>query len=156
MDILLRERKTGFLSFLKRKKRINVTYRRTIGKVFGVGGGYKTDISTDEELAEEGRVKDLIDLLTRGNSNEPFNMPSHSLRGYELIINGTARELRANKELVEELLREVPSERRDSLDKYISSFVGWFCLEIGEDGIRKFNTSEPAVLYKPLFHFLQR
>ncbi len=156
MDIMLRERKKGFLSFLKRKKTINVDYKRTIGKVLGIGGGYKTTISADRGLAEEGKVKNLISLLTRGDSNEPFSIPSRSLDGYDLVVYGTARELRVNKGFLRALRREVKPEYRSRFDEYVKSFVGWFSLEIGETGIKNFKVSEPALLYKPFFYFLQK
>ncbi len=157
MEITLRERKEGFFSFLKRKRTTHINCRRTIGKVFGLGGGYKTRICADKELAEEGKVKELVDLLEREgrNTQEPFGVPLKSLDGYDLTIKGTARELRANKKLIRSMRRAIQPEYRNGFDKYVASLVGWFSIEMTRDQMA-FRLSESKLAYKPIFRFLQR
>lgn len=101
MKIIIEEERKGFFDKFRFKKKVSIKYRRTIGKVLGIGGGFKTWITSDAGLAEEGETKDIVERLISAAKGYPVPFRTTNISGYKVTARGTISEMERAGELEE-------------------------------------------------------
>ena len=94
--IALAKKQKGFWNHFKPRKKIIIKCRRTLGKVLGLGGGYKTKVECDKEIAKKGDDKKILEVLANSAKQRgaefPLSLPNRRIRGYDLYAEANRRE----------------------------------------------------------------
>lgn len=83
MEFYIYKKREKIFDYFKPKKGVILTYRKTLGKILGVGGGYKTDIISDEELTKRGETKRIVELLANTAKERKSKVPFALSRSLE-------------------------------------------------------------------------
>jgi len=114
MKFTFHKRRRKFSDYLRPRKKVVVTYRRTIGKLLGFGGGYVSNIRSDERLARDGDAKHVVKILAREARKQgldvPFGIPFYALDDYDLTVSGWKPEVA----MLNESSRRAGSRRQQS------------------------------------------
>jgi len=92
MKFTFYKRRRKFSDYFRPRKKVVITYRITIGKLLGFGGGYVSNIRSDEKLTRNGDPKRLVEVIAREAKKQgldvPFGIPYYALDDYDLKVVG--------------------------------------------------------------------
>jgi len=122
MKFIARKKRKGFLDYLRPRKSVVVTYRRTLGKVLGFGGGYSSNVKADESLTESGDVKRIVERLASEAREQgmdvPLAFPHGNISGYEIVARGWDWEFERVERHEKEYARKKAEEARARMPKF--------------------------------------
>lgn len=127
MKFHIYEKRKKISDYLKPRKKIVLTYRRSLGKILGFGGGFITNISSNKELAEKGETKKIIELLTdiakKNEAKVPFALSKKvkkQLENYEIKIYSSYQDIINSpffkKECKESGIRLLPNNKYEIIN----------------------------------------